>query len=1205
MASISNQLRLSLRNHQWAVLLLGLFLAGLIGYMMVSNYRSQTALRESAINQIKLELGRQSATIGFFFADRLQDLKDLDSRKELHSFFENRDLGMTMAYGLRASLFEIYQIFKKLQEDRQIGGELIYSRLAFIDDQEQCLVDTQSGILPPRQLSDVDENPFYTPNAPEILFNPHQSSLNVTIVTPLFFKSRLVGQIKSWVSLSRISHQLIKQASDGPSQEHFLYADYQVLSAPFSFMDNIPFSAISEIDLMVRNQHKFFDITFLDAHRHEGMIFGSIVPNTPFYLLRIMPRKEVIDSMKPWQLMVLLTSLTVLVIGGLLAFWFQSSKSLALQIHLEESASREAVIAEKNQQLEIEIVQKKLFEESLVKSEKKYRDLFDNIKDFIYTYDMQGRFLTINPAVAQLLEYKPVEMIGRSVVDFMPSKYRANFFNHYLPEIISTGSNHGITQFIGKNGQIHHIEYTNSVVFENSQAVYIRGSGHDITGFKRAEALLQESQEHLQTILDSLRSGIVIIDLETRHIVDANSYTLEKLGKTQDEIKDQSCSRFFSCSNGNMCPFIGCDGCSLSFEGLLTNAQGEQIPIMKTVVTIRRDEKDFLLESFLDISESKENEKELLRLKEQAEATSRELAQSNDELNQAIEMANQMVLTTEVATAAKSNFLANMSHEIRTPLNAIIGMAELLAETDLTPKQREYLSIFQSSGENLLHLINDILDMSKIESGHLRLEDLDFNLNNLMMDIGAILEVQGSRKGLSTGCAIDPEIPVKLRGDPSRLRQVLMNLMGNALKFTKQGSITISVRRLIERKRETNSTPSKLLTLEFSVQDTGVGIPENKLQTIFDAFTQVDPSITRKFGGTGLGLSISKKLVELMGGTLSATSEMGKGSIFRFSTTMQSTESMIPPMDAPVPESLQVVLKITDSPASISPDKIEALPFRRILIAEDIENNRILIQEFLMQTGWQLTFAENGQEAVKFYQKDHYDLILMDMQMPVMDGYTATKTIRKQESHHSRPRIPIIALTGNAFTEDVEKCLAVGCNEHLSKPIRKQILLTTILRFLALTDKSELSPVPVQTPCLMETAGLEEPEKPAEPKNLEEPTPPVENEGGLTDPFVVVVDPDLESLIPDFLQSIRDQLPQLFELLAADNYVEIKKIGHSLKGVGGGYGFQKITEFGARIEQAAGAQAHADIALGLTGLKDYLARVQFTSSASFSDFQTF
>jgi CheY-like chemotaxis protein/HPt (histidine-containing phosphotransfer) domain-containing protein len=415
-----------------------------------------------------------------------------------------------------------------------------------------------------------------------------------------------------------------------------------------------------------------------------------------------------------------------------------------------------------------------------------------------------------------------------------------------------------------------------------------------------------------------------------------------------------------------------------------------------------------------------------------------------------------------------------------------------------------------------------------------------------------------------------------------------------------------------------------------------VGIPENKLHTIFDAFTQADETVTRRFGGTGLGLTISKKLAELMGGSFHANSQLGRGSDFRFTVRLRSLMTIHPAI-IPTP-SLNISpsgLSISNGLTPLLPVVLENMPTRRILVVEDFEPNLILIQAFLNADCWRLTIARNGLEAIGHLQKQSYDLILMDMQMPVMDGYTATKTIRQQEAVGKQSRVPIIALTAHTFSEDVKKCLAIGCDAHLSKPIRKERLLTTMIHILDVfsnqqeranmdegREKQSLDAFSNQ----QERANMDEgrekqsvgatgrsPSAPLTPGKAA-PSVPVEEisqtsarvkdfsplslreeENEQDDIIMVSVDPDLAPLIPGFLQSIRDQISHLSELLREGNYADIQKTGHSLKGVGGGYGFQRITDLGAQIEQLARSSQYDGIAIGIADLQNYLARVQIVS----------
>lgn len=382
------------------------------------------------------------------------------------------------------------------------------------------------------------------------------------------------------------------------------------------------------------------------------------------------------------------------------------------------------------------------------------------------------------------------------------------------------------------------------------------------------------------------------------------------------------------------------------------------------------------------------------------------------------------------ANKAMSQFLAQMSHEIRTPMSAIMGMADLLKETTLSTDQEDYVNTFVKAGEVLMNLVNDILDLSKIEAGEISIENIPYNLKNLLGDVEAIMGTKAQSKELQFSININEDVPLYLMGDPHKLRQVLMNIVGNALKFTHDGFIRINVAR----------NPGKKESLLLSITDSGLGIPEDRQHLIFQRFSQADESVRRKYGGTGLGLAISKSLVNLMGGQIWFKSRSQEGTTF-FITLPLREQIRGSQIEAPLAFSAPD-LDFVDSPQFDPHHKL------RILIADDTSDNRMLFSHFLKGQPFEIIEARNGLEAVDRIKSESFDIVFMDVQMPEMDGYSATQEVRRWEKENDKKHLPIIALTAHALAEDRQKSLNAGCDDHVSKPFKKNTLLKVIDRFM-------------------------------------------------------------------------------------------------------------------------------------------------------------
>jgi len=646
-----------------------------------------------------------------------------------------------------------------------------------------------------------------------------------------------------------------------------------------------------------------------------------------------------------------------------------------------------------------DVSQKSPYDQDLIDSKGLFQTVFNHTPAAITVTDKNDKIFAWNPFAEKLLGRDKQELFNLPVKDLYPSKE--------WKKLKSLKGKKGIlsdigTKIVKKNKAVVDVSLSLSVLKDrNKKVVGSIGIINDISSLKAASRKIQESENKIRLLLNNTAASIIQTDSQER-IVSWNKYTEKMLGATKKDLYLKHISILYPALEWKKIRSarIRVLGAKHHIESKIIKQNGEIIDVNLSI-NILKDSNNNIVGSvgiMQDITRQKKVQELLVQAK----------------------------LAAEQANTAKSMFLANMSHEVRTPMSAIMGMLDLTLDTSLSSEQSDNLTVAKEAADNLLGLINDILDLSKVEAGKITLENIEFHLPNIVRNTIKGLSVIARDKKLDLEVEIDPEVPEIIKGDPVRIRQVLINLINNAIKFTAKGKIVTSIKCQTKTKEET--------TLLFSVKDQGIGIPKDKQKTVFELFTQADSSTTRKFGGTGLGLAISKRLVEMMRGKIWVESELGEGSEFLFTgifDIVQESQYAGSPSD-------------DDKAGGVGnvPGDFDQL---KILLAEDNAVNQKIASRMLEKQGWQVDVVENGKLAVEALENDNYDLVLMDAQMPEMNGFEATTCIREREKTTGKHMI-IIALTARAMEEDKRKCLEFGMDGYVAKPIDRNKLFDEITR---------------------------------------------------------------------------------------------------------------------------------------------------------------
>ncbi|TIH13229.1 PAS domain S-box protein [Marinifilum sp. JC120] len=1008
---------------------------GFVGLTLWTGYTSQLQVRNTARELFVGESAKRSMAVSFYFSKRVSELGSVADSTPVRSLVNSLDAHGPEGLAKTPDLLgDVCALLGRNLSQWTVRDEFVFSRIAVLDEEGYVLLDSDTECVFAEEKKDIAR--FRVRHgSPAFFAGEYGGELSIVVSVPVDASQGIKGSVVGWTRIDSL-HRSLRAMTISPS----VGTDFLRVGSTVVAVSDV--SAHQSGELLLMDVLREWDgLTVLEAGKSgrevDYLAISSPVQGTSLSVISLVEEERLFGFLSIRMQFLLSVFIFLLISFG--CFWLIKGV-LGRKIYearTQEAARRIDEVNKQKEKVEQEIKNRHLADALRRRAEIKFRDIFDNAPMGIFQVTLDGRFLTANKALAELYGYASSDELISEVSSVSDQIYANSqdwergvqmlrFAGQVASYEIECRHKGGGTVWTSRDLRL--------VESEPGMPSYVEGFVIDITARKKAEAEQQKSEwrfrslfenspvalweldmSQLKALFDSYGPEMIPVIREDRladyksvrrcvdliRIIDANNRTIEFFGTgSREELIRDGFSPYITHHSWRVFRTVfldllkGAERHRSEFSFLRLDGKNQFFILNLTIIPGAEESWERVLVAVEDISELKRVEKEL--------RSSREEAQEANE--------------------AKGRFLANMTHEFRTPMNAVKGMVQLLQRSELTQEQQENLRLVKSSVDSLLVIVNDILDFSKLDSVHMELNEENLDLPAFLREMRDVVDIGAMNKPLKVVLEAE-NVPDCVRVDGLRLRQVLVNLLGNGVKFTDEGSVTLRCRP------QQQSFQSEKTHLLFEVSDTGIGLPENAMESLFESFVQADPSITRKYGGTGLGLAICYKLVKHLGGELSArNNEMG-GALFSFVLPVEICTDH------------RQSQEIQDSPE----EKVVSVDYSgiKVLVAEDSKMNRILLRKVFEKNGLvNYVMVENGKDAVDtFIESDDFDIIFMDIQMPILDGFEAARAIRKTHSP-----VRIVALTANVGDDFMERCIESGMDSRITKPFNVDDLLAELAR---------------------------------------------------------------------------------------------------------------------------------------------------------------